>query len=1297
MILSRSLVYILFLLVVSCSSQKDDEREAWNLYEGYVEKADGLFRQMNLKSADSLYNVVRRESKNGLLRLRADVGMMNVSMRRSANREFYVYSTDAQKCIERIEDDLGNMDDYILKVWHETLIDYYCAQSVYHYYLREEGEGSMWLRKVEPLMETDIDDTHRATYYFLNGNARNTTGTLSEDNIQDLLRAVSISYRIGNRHLGGKALTSLVYDMLHHGTERPSRMAYLRELTGVPDSINGDSALLVMAEKALNDFHEGGYVFDESQTYIVVGKYYLEHGDAATALDYMLKAWELVEKYGKDVPEWTADVREQLCIVYSELGNKPLSDINRNAYLDILEQTRQDNLMDARYQEVMEEKQRLNNGVIIGASVVVLLLLFTGFYARRLRMKYNLNYVRERALVSKAMREWKAKTDEDFLSMEQREEDVVEQHKMQLIRLDDLKRRYVDRATCLSIVYAVTPFLDRAVREVDSLVKRKYESNETLEFKLEYVDELIHQISKYNDVLTAWIQVKRGTVQLRLESFAIEPLFEILRKSISLYAREGISLNILPAKAVVKADRALTLFMVNTLMDNARKFTPEGGSINVRAEECDSYVEISVTDSGIGMSEKDVELINTERMIAGKQIGTSVDDTDMNKRKGSGFGLLNCKGVMEQYRRQGPLFQVCEMKCESKVGEGSRFFFRLPKGVLRCIGIVLLGLAGFGSSVLTSCSPPVAERDFNHVVADSLPVHPMLEIASAYADSAYFANVDAQYDNALGYVDSACSFLNKYYLDKQPNGKLLLKLYGKSIPEVALWQERFITDYHIILDIRNEAAIAALATKRFDIYYYNNEIYTRLYKLMGQDTSLEQYCNDIQQANTNQQMVLIVVSVAVLLLLCIYFFSYYRHNILTTFNLRQIMEINRRIFNTSVDNDSQLPQILQESINDIRRTDGIALLYNDNQVQYSANCPYQDLLPELLVNCKNNGKMLQRMNGFIYVFPLVWELEESANEDGEKNKVSIGALALCMHQAGMKTAEEEMFGLIAKSVAYNFYYSTIRMQYMHNQIEIQEDERRRAQYEADRVHVQNMVLDNCLSTIKHETMYYPSRILQLVDQIRLQIQDSGNAQDGISGQITDMYEAITYYKEIYTLLSECASRQYDTSPFKRQRVPVKEIAGLIKRSFDETVRRQKLDNESLQLNIDTIASVVESSLLCDKIMMEYLFQNVFTSLVSESDSGNIDVKIADAEGFVKFEINFDNLHLTSQQCHNIFYPDNLVYNQVSNTLQGAGWLIAKQIIREHDEKVKRGCRIYFRYVDDATSTLIFTIPQSGKL
>lgn len=48
-------------------------------------------------------------------------------------------------------------------------------------------------------------------------------------------------------------------------------------------------------------------------------------------------------------------------------------------------------------------------------------------------------------------------------------------------------------------------------------------------------------------------------------------------------------------------------------------------------------------------------------------------------------------------------------------------------------------------------------------------------------------------------------------------------------------------------------------------------------------------------------------------------------------------------------------------------------------------------------------------------------------------------------------------------------------------IELADDERKRIVYDIEKYHICNSVLDNCLSTLKHETMYYPSRIRQLVD------------------------------------------------------------------------------------------------------------------------------------------------------------------------------------------------------------------------
>ena len=57
-----------------------------------------------------------------------------------------------------------------------------------------------------------------------------------------------------------------------------------------------------------------------------------------------------------------------------------------------------------------------------------------------------------------------------------------------------------------------------------------------------------------------------------------------------------------------------------------------------------------------------------------------------------------------------------------------------------------------------------------------------------------------------------------------------------------------------------------------------------------------------------------------------------------------------------------------------------------------------------------------------------------------------------------------------------------RVESAYRDIEEVEEDERRARHEENRLHVQNMVMDNCLSVIKHETIYYPSRINALVEQ-----------------------------------------------------------------------------------------------------------------------------------------------------------------------------------------------------------------------
>ena len=111
-----------------------------------------------------------------------------------------------------------------------------------------------------------------------------------------------------------------------------------------------------------------------------------------------------------------------------------------------------------------------------------------------------------------------------------------------------------------------------------------------------------------------------------------------------------------------------------------------------------------------------------------------------------------------------------------------------------------------------------------------------------------------------------------------------------------------------------------------------------------------------------------------------------------------------------------------------------------------------------------------------------------------------------------------LLALLAILPAYYFYYLRPRLnarfkaeRLRRDELELLDDDLRRADLELQNLHVSNAVLDNCLSTLKHETMYYPSRIRQLMDQ----------------GDMESAREVVNYYRELYNLLSQQAMSQVE--------------------------------------------------------------------------------------------------------------------------------------------------------------------------
>jgi signal transduction histidine kinase len=97
------------------------------------------------------------------------------------------------------------------------------------------------------------------------------------------------------------------------------------------------------------------------------------------------------------------------------------------------------------------------------------------------------------------------------------------------------------------------------------------------------------------------------------------------------------------------------------LLSNAIKFTPEGGRIEVRAMPADGTIEVSVTDTGVGIAPEDQETVFEEF----RQVGTAD-----KKAEGTGLGLALSRKFIELH---GGRIWVT-----SQVGVGSTFTFTLP-------------------------------------------------------------------------------------------------------------------------------------------------------------------------------------------------------------------------------------------------------------------------------------------------------------------------------------------------------------------------------------------------------------------------------------------------------------------------------------------------------------------------------------------------------------------------------------------------------------------------------------------
>jgi signal transduction histidine kinase len=173
-----------------------------------------------------------------------------------------------------------------------------------------------------------------------------------------------------------------------------------------------------------------------------------------------------------------------------------------------------------------------------------------------------------------------------------------------------------------------------------------------------------HLLSLINDILDL-SKVEAGRMELDLGRFSVRLALEnTLTLVRDRAARHALGLELLVDDTIgeVVADERKFKQVLLNLLSNAVKFTPEGGRIDVRAVPADGAVEISVSDTGLGIAPEDQELIFEEF----RQVGTDY----ARKREGTGLGLALARKFVELHG--GRLW------VKSEVGRGSTFTFTLP-------------------------------------------------------------------------------------------------------------------------------------------------------------------------------------------------------------------------------------------------------------------------------------------------------------------------------------------------------------------------------------------------------------------------------------------------------------------------------------------------------------------------------------------------------------------------------------------------------------------------------------------
>jgi two-component system phosphate regulon sensor histidine kinase PhoR len=227
-------------------------------------------------------------------------------------------------------------------------------------------------------------------------------------------------------------------------------------------------------------------------------------------------------------------------------------------------------------------------------------------------------------------------------------------------RVEQLKTEFVATAshelrTPLAAVYGAAMTLRRPDVGNDPAVQRRL-----LAVIAEESDRLARTI---NDILWA-SKLESGQLEISIESFDIAESAAQIVEAMRAFISESVSVELRESGPLppVAGDPDKVRQVLTNLIDNAVKYSPEGGRVDVALERRDRHVRVSIRDEGLGIPPSEHARIFEKFYRLDPNLTRGVG--------GTGLGLYICRELLRHM--DGRVWVV------SAEGEGSTFFFELP-------------------------------------------------------------------------------------------------------------------------------------------------------------------------------------------------------------------------------------------------------------------------------------------------------------------------------------------------------------------------------------------------------------------------------------------------------------------------------------------------------------------------------------------------------------------------------------------------------------------------------------------